>query len=876
MNGWPLTGREDELSRIDAALRQRRGVLLAGPAGTGKTRLLGAALAGAADAGASTMTIVGSRASEAIPLGCMSGLLATDPDAGDEPGGLVRARRAVKEAAKGAPLVLAVDDAHWLDDASIALIHQLIVSGEVTVLASIRNDEDVPSAVTALWKDGLLERVDVDPLGAAAVLELLEAALGGQVERSCAQRLAERCRGNALFLRELVEEAHRLDLVRKQDGVFVIADPPARSARLAELVAERIGELDDATRTALEIVALGEPVPLAVVDAITGTSGVEELEHRGLAVVAMDGLRTDVRLAHPLHGDVVRVQLPELRRRRTLQSLARALEATGTHRTGDRMRLALLRLDSGGSVDIDLLRAATREAYALYVGPVAERLAAAAHATEPSFESAQLLASILYERGNHAEQQRVLDDAERLAGDDMERAAVAGARAAGMFWGLADRAGAQDRLQRIEAAMTTDDARWTVRGTRALFESQAGDQRSALSLLDGCPPLLSLDARAHAQIALALAFALPGVGRGVEGIAVIDEALRRREQGEPVLTMYTVGLLAAARAMALVGLGELDDAESIVLVGYETALRSGDVSAQGFMSGVRGWVALHRGRLAEATRCYRDAAVAFRTTGHVGPCRWALGGLTFAAGLARDREVADEALRALDALGDHPGQLMEVAITRARAWAALASGDPEGARTALAAAVVLARSRGLPPEEAGALHDLVRLGRADADVAARLEELAAVCDGPFVQAMARHAAGAVGDDVSLLEQAGAAFERMGYVLKAAEATMGASEAAARAGDQRRATRLSRAAAALADRCETPGTPMLTSPDGPVPLTNREREVAVLAAAGLSSKLVADRLFLSSRTVDNHLARIYAKLGIAGRSELADALAADRG
>jgi len=57
----------------------------------------------------------------------------------------------------------------------------------------------------------------------------------------------------------------------------------------------------------------------------------------------------------------------------------------------------------------------------------------------------------------------------------------------------------------------------------------------------------------------------------------------------------------------------------------------------------------------------------------------------------------------------------------------------------------------------------------------------------------------------------------------------------------------------------------------IPLTQREREIASLAARGLSSKKFGGRLFVSSRTVDNHLARIYSKLGVGSRAELADAL-----
>ena len=57
----------------------------------------------------------------------------------------------------------------------------------------------------------------------------------------------------------------------------------------------------------------------------------------------------------------------------------------------------------------------------------------------------------------------------------------------------------------------------------------------------------------------------------------------------------------------------------------------------------------------------------------------------------------------------------------------------------------------------------------------------------------------------------------------------------------------------------------------MPLTNREREIALLAADGLASRVIAERLYLSVRTVDNHLARIYTKLGVTNRSELAAAL-----
>ena len=74
---------------------------------------------------------------------------------------------------------------------------------------------------------------------------------------------------------------------------------------------------------------------------------------------------------------------------------------------------------------------------------------------------------------------------------------------------------------------------------------------------------------------------------------------------------------------------------------------------------------------------------------------------------------------------------------------------------------------------------------------------------------------------------------------------------------------------LAQNCEDARTPALTWADQPEGLTQREREVADLAAANLASREIAERLGITTRTVDNLLGRVYAKLGVSGRQELAD-------
>jgi DNA-binding NarL/FixJ family response regulator len=67
---------------------------------------------------------------------------------------------------------------------------------------------------------------------------------------------------------------------------------------------------------------------------------------------------------------------------------------------------------------------------------------------------------------------------------------------------------------------------------------------------------------------------------------------------------------------------------------------------------------------------------------------------------------------------------------------------------------------------------------------------------------------------------------------------------------------------------------LHRPDVVVALSDREREIAVLAADGVASKVIAERLYLSTRTVNNHLQRAYTKLGVTNRAELAAVFARD--
>jgi DNA-binding NarL/FixJ family response regulator len=131
-----------------------------------------------------------------------------------------------------------------------------------------------------------------------------------------------------------------------------------------------------------------------------------------------------------------------------------------------------------------------------------------------------------------------------------------------------------------------------------------------------------------------------------------------------------------------------------------------------------------------------------------------------------------------------------------------------------------------------------------------------------------------GDPV-LAESAADRFEACGAFLYAAEAASIEQRLAAESRLHRRATAAAARAQRLARHGDGAHTPALAPPGVQSDLSAREREVALLAADGLTSRQIAERLFVSARTVDNHLQRIYLKLGISDRGALLERLDAAR-
>lgn len=199
--------------------------------------------------------------------------------------------------------VCVVDDAHLLDDASANLVHDLALSGRTRLLVTVREGEPVPEGVSRLWEENLLPRLVLAPLTESACAELLKRAVGGYVDALTVRRLYRASCGDLRLLRELVVAVHAGGDLSHVSGTWTWRGTPPMTARVRELVEETIRDVDEEERYALELVASGEPPGAGVPGALVAPAVLEHLRVKGL--VTVDD-RLAVRLAHPLHGPVLR------------------------------------------------------------------------------------------------------------------------------------------------------------------------------------------------------------------------------------------------------------------------------------------------------------------------------------------------------------------------------------------------------------------------------------------------------------------------------------------------------------------------------------------------------------------------------------------
>jgi DNA-binding CsgD family transcriptional regulator len=880
---WPLVGRDDALDHLDTALRtgHRQAALLHGAAGVGKSRLADELLDRHERRGDPALRVTASAASAAVPLAALAPLL--PPDAFDrrfDPAPLVDLTVARLRERPGPSLIL-VDDAHHLDPTSLALIGQLLDRQAARVVATVRSGErrvagpGAPAAPAGL--DALARRPDVEPLeltelSPADTETLLTAVLGAPVDAAAVEALWARTQGNVLFLRELTTDASAAGTLAAERGQWGLRGPLPTPQRLTGAIRARLDALDGDAQRAVELIATWEPAGLADVEAAVGGPIVATLDRAGLLDVRTDQRRRTVALAHPLYGEVVRDGLPSLARRRLRAQRAAAVAARGGRRRSDPVEIVTAALDGDRAVDAGLLLHAGHLACYGHDYEQCVRLARIALAAEVSAEAVLLLAEGLVELGAAGEVEDLLATHDRLfaAADDEVALTAYSLRVRNLVYGL-------QRPDMAVAVQATATARFGAEhreilaneGIMALF---SGRPRDALVLAGRFG---DADIRDRTQRATVEANALCVTGACEQALAVAQQGfVDHLELGDSVNNSHP-GIHVIHQVHALSEAGRLVEADELAETAHQLALGSGPPWGRVWFGAQLGRIAARRGRPRRARRFLVEATTLAADCGFRGARRLTLSYLAMVEAWLGDAAAANACAAELGGL--EPFAYLRAEQQLGPAWAAVARGDLEAGRGLLRAAADDALDAGFVTSAAWVLHDLARLG----DPVTARDRLAAVtpqCEGPLVPACAAHALALCGRRGDALAACAERFEALGADLLAAEAAVGASDALRREGHRRAAGEQRARADALADRCEGARTPALVTvsvtagadTDAPA-LSPREREIAVLAATRLPAQAIADRLHLSVRTVNNHLQRVYTKLGVSGRAELADAL-----
>jgi DNA-binding CsgD family transcriptional regulator/tetratricopeptide (TPR) repeat protein len=849
----PLLERADALAALRAARSRNHGslVFVGGEAGVGKTSLV---LAFTAEEGGSSRVLRGACEPlfTARPLGPfldiaeavggeLERLLGGDARPHDVAAALLRELRA------GKPAVVVLEDLHWADEATLDVIRLVArrMPGGALIIGTYRDEElsgthPLRVVLGELATTDGVERLKLEPLSAASIAEL--AATAG-VD---ADELHRRTGGNPFFVTEV--------LAAGQDGI----PDTVRDAVLA-----RAARLDEPARVLLEAVAIVPPqIELWLLEIIAGP-----------AFASLDACVASGMLAGTPGAVAFRHELARLAIEESLAP-ARALEL-------QRAALGGLSDPPAGAPDLARLAhhadAAGDAAAVLRFAPAAGARAASLGAHREA--AAQFARALRHARGLGAD----------VRADLLERRALE-CYATGQ---VDDSIAAQD--QAVACRRSVGDARALGDSLRSLgrllgfagrAEAGAVAAREAVTVLEGLPPGREL-AMAYATLsqramnwedipgtiewgtkALELAESLGDSEAIVYALTNLGGARFRRNDPTGAVQLERAFELArragfdeqAGRAVVNLAVCSLryrmlETAERWVAEGLEYSTERGLDLWRTYLEAVRAWVELDRGGWDSATRIAGGVAD--------DPHAWWIHRLLALTvrGLARARRgMSTEALDEAWALAEPAGELAWIApVAAARTEAAWLEGDAARAATASQAALELARTR----NAAWAVNELVwwrrRAGIEDELPAAGSEPYALELAGEWEQASAWwRAAGCPYEAALALADSGdpVALRQSLTELQA----LGAAPAAAIV-----ARRLRR----LGER-GLPRGPRAKTRSNPAGLTARELDVIALVADGLRNAQIAERLFVSEKTVDHHVSAILRKLDVSSRLDAARA------
>ncbi len=803
--------------------------------------------------------MVGTTSARALPLGALSDWV------GPGVSGQLDSVRAVIDELVAAPagmaVVVGVDDVALLDDLSTFVVHQIVRRGSAKLLFTVRDGDPASETTQELWGSGQFEHLALQPLSREEVSDLVSDALGGQLDPGSAERLWRLTRGNVLYLRNIVEHEVVDGRLLEQGGLWTWTGDPVIPPSLVELIQTRMGALPIDVSDVLDVLAVAEPLDLAALSRITGPEAVEDADIRGLITLDKMPGRMDVRLAHPLYGEIRRERAAPTRLRRLKGLIATRLAVLeGAEEVQNLVRRAALSVDSDLTPDADLLAAGAQGAVSLADMTLADRLADAAIRAGAGLQ-AYFIRSWALAWANPREADAVLASIPAVGLTEQEGAMLAGFRFSNLLWGLADPDGAKTVLDEASRRASSRTRGWVdplyIMYWASMASPEAAIRSAANVVLQELPPLMG------AAISWALGVAYGDAGDTANALATFDvgyDIVTRNGQGPHLRFLigdrHLGALLQAGRINEAVSLAEQLRAQAADLPGVADLLGTA----------IAGRAALGAGRVQEAHALLEPVINVFFAGGDVNGLGYryqicdilalAMGGTEGKAGAA------------LDHLERHRYRsygFVDFELDLARAWVAASRGVTSTAIEMCLSAAQNACKNGQFAAEVLCLQTATQFGARSCG--ARLRELESVVEGPRARLAAQLSAALSADDAAGLAALSDEFETIGDLAAAVDAAALAAIVYRNEGRRGSALVCSTRAENLADQGGLL-TPALRRASERVPLTDREREIVMLIGQKLSTPAIAERLTLSRRTVENHIYRAMAKTGVANREQLA--------
>ena len=866
----PFVGREGELARLCQVLIKPlpAGVLISGEAGIGKTRLLAEFANRAALDGWAVEAVTGAVSTSSVPMGALAQLMPSEPPAFSDPSRFLAAiREEFLARHEGDRLLLVIDDAPRLDTVSAGFVAQLAVMGYCLVAYTARTGEQLAPQVEALTKDQLVDELVLGPLADSDIEALVRTSLQAPIDPVGLGWIVRLSEGNPLFLREILSSGIESDGLTKTGDRWVFHEPVGMSPGLERLVTDRIGQLSEPQRAGLETLAVAEPIELHLFESLFDSESLVDLERRDVVQVVIDGKRKLIKFVHPLFADVIRAGIPAMARRHICVELLEVMQSLGGNRREDILRMALWHLDSDHPLDAERLVQAAKVAVSTFDVELGERIARAAVEAKAGPSAQLALADAISKQLRIEEAEELITAIDLTEADEPLLTEALPIRAANLGLRGDDCRRAVQLLEAGRSSVSDPDCLAGINLLLATCKAFAGDPTGSLEAsvrvinAPGSSEATLLESLTTASLILLWLCRFDELDavtrRGLE----LSEGLRQcaPDAREKLLMNRHNGHTYA---------GEILQAEEGLRQAYEDTNKP---PVHPFSPLIGVWLAdtlSVRGEMNEA------ASVSTRAM------HWSglepLGGvrchaaaiLAVVAGRAGNGEMVEVALQSLES-----GQIRVPPAAgwrlRALAWQQAMLGNHMGAAELALEAGQNALDVGIPLFAAWTLHEAVMFGH-PVEAAGHLTEIANSSGSPTLSSFAAQASALENADPTALTRVATSFAARGELLFAARAYRQAAELHHQRGKPTLAARATTAAQHLKPDLPGLGT-WGPETEQPHHLTPREAEIARLAATGLTSQQIADQLFISARTVDNHLATTYTKLGIHSRDDLTSVL-----